>query len=87
VAEHLRRAIREHHFERQLRELISDVVVADQFVEAAEFLLVRDPEIGSQIEPGSAIWVLPMAPIEGAQISLYYTFDESTVWLLSIARV
>jgi len=28
-----------------------------------------------------------MAPIEGKQISLYYTFDESTVWLLSIARL
>lgn len=63
------------------------MVAADQFVEAAEFLLVRDPKIGSQIEPGSAIWVLPMAPIENAQISLYYTFDDSTVWLLSISRI
>jgi hypothetical protein len=87
VAEYLRRVIREHRFERELRTLIADAIAADQFVEAAEFLLVRDPEVGFQLEPGSPIWFLPMAPIEDAQVSLYYTFDDSTVWLLSIARI
>ena len=87
MAEHLRRVIREHRFERELRALIHDAIGADKFVEAAEFLLVRDPEIGFELEPGSLIWFLPMAPIEDAQVSLYYTFDESTVWLLSIARI
>jgi hypothetical protein len=87
VAEHLRRVIREHRFERELRALIGDVISADQFVEGAEWLLVRNPHIGSQIEPNSSVWFLPMAPIEGAQVSLYYAFDDSTVWLLSIARV
>lgn len=87
MAEYLRRVIREHRFERELRALIADAITADQFVEAAEFLLVRDPEIGFQLEPGSHIWFLPMALIEDAQVSLYYTFDASTVWLLSIARI
>jgi hypothetical protein len=87
VAEHLRRVIREHRFEEELRALIGDVISADEFVEGAEWLLARDPLIGLQIQSNSPVWFLPMAPIEGAQISLYYTFDESTVWLLSIARV
>ncbi len=67
--------------------LVSDAVAADQFVEAAEFLLARDPEVGSQFASGSAVWFVPMAPIGDTQVSLYYTFDESTVWLLSIARI
>ena len=86
MAEHLRSVIREHRFERELDELIKDAVAADQFVEAAEFLLARDPEIGFRIEPDSSVWFLAMAPIADEQISLYYTFDETTVWLLSIGR-
>lgn len=87
MADHLRRVIWEHRFERELQALIADAADADRFVEGAEFLLARDPEIGFQLEPGSVIWFLPMAPINGKQVSLYYTFDEETVWLLSIARV
>jgi hypothetical protein len=81
------RVVREHRFERELRVLIAHAIAADEFVEAAEFFLLRDPEIGSQISRGSPVWFLPMAPIQGAQISLYYTFDDSTVWLLSIGRI
>ena len=87
MAEHLRRVIREHRFERELGALIGDVISADEFVEGAEWLLARDPLIGLQIESNSPVWFLSMGPIEGAQISLYYAFDESTVWLLSIARL
>jgi hypothetical protein len=46
VADHLRRVIREHRFERELEALIANAADADRFVEGAEFLLVRDPEIG-----------------------------------------
>jgi len=28
-----------------------------------------------------------MALVEGAQVVLYYTFDNKTVWLLSITRI
>ncbi len=87
MADRLRRVIREHRFERELRALIADAIDADRFVEGAEFLLVRDPEVGFQLEPGSDIWFLPMTPINGEQVSLYYMFDEETVSLLSIAQV
>lgn len=80
-----RQVIRERSFERDLRALIQDAREADDFVEAAEFVLARDPEIGSPLDDG--IWFLPMAPLGEEQVALYYTFDESTVTLLAIASV
>jgi hypothetical protein len=86
MPEHIRQVIRELRFEHELRDLIGEAIPADQFVEAAEFLLARDPLIGSPTEdPG--VWAMPMGLIEETQIALYYAFDDSTVWLLSIARV
>lgn len=76
---------RERSFERQLRALIEDAREAGDFVEGAEFILARDPKIGSPVDDG--IWFLPMAPIGRVQIALYYTFDDSTVTLLAIAIV
>ena len=80
-----REVIREHRFERELRHLIRENRAADDFVSAAEIVLAHNPEIGSQVS--EKVWFLPMSSIGDAQVSLYYTFDESTVWLLSIARV
>ena len=87
MAEHIRQVIRERRFEHELRALIGEAIPADQFVEAAEFLLAHDPLIGLPVDDEQTVYFLPMAPIEGEQISLYYTFDEATVWLLSIGRV
>jgi hypothetical protein len=85
VPELPRQVIRERSFERELRALIQDAREADDFVEAAEFVLARDPEIGSLLD--GEIWFLPMAPIGHAEIALYYMFDESTVTLLAIANI
>lgn len=68
-----------------MRALIQDAREADDFVEGAEFVLARDPEVGSPL--GEGIWFLPMAPIGGVQVALYYTFDDSMVTLLAIASV
>ncbi len=80
-----RQVIRERSFERQLCALIEDAREADVFVESAEFILARDPKIGSPVDDD--IWFLPMAPVGTAQVALYYTFDDSTVTLLAIASV
>lgn len=82
-----RQVIRDHRFERELRSLIQDAREADEFVEGAEFNLARDPESGQRVSPNSKILGLPMALLDGAQIALYYWFDDTTVTLLSIARV
>lgn len=87
MGENIREVVREPRFERELRHLIREAIPADEFVEAAEYLLARDPLIGSLVAEDASVYFLPMAPVEGRQISLYYTFDELTVWLLSIAEV
>jgi hypothetical protein len=86
MPEFIRQVIREPRFEEELRGLIAEAIPADQFVEAAEFLIARDPLIGSQTED-PRVCAIPMALLEGAQVVLYYTFDDSTVWLLSITRI
>lgn len=86
MPEYIRQVVREGRFEDELRALIAEAIAADQFVEAAEFLIARDPLIGSQTED-PRVWAVPMALVEGAQVVLYYTFDDSTVWLLSITRI
>jgi len=80
MPEFIRQVIREPRFEEELRRLIAKAIAADQFVEAAEFLIARDPLIGSQTED-PRVWAMAMALLEGAQVVLYYTFDDSTVWV------
>lgn len=80
-----RQVIREHRFERELRGLIRDAREADDFVEAAEFVLARNPAIGSQLT--EELWFLPLTLMGDVQPALYYAFDDSTVWLLSMGRV
>ncbi len=54
VAELPHRVLREHPFEDELSALrVGGPREADDFVEAAEFSLARDPELGLQISPGS----------------------------------
>jgi len=86
MPEFIRQVIRKPRFEEELRRLIAKAIAADQFVEAAEFLIARDPLIESQTED-PRVWAMAMALLEGAQVVLYYTFDDSTVWLLSIIRI
>ena len=86
MPDYIRQVVRESRFEYELRALIAEAIAADQFVEAAEFLIARDPLTGSQTED-PCIWAMPMALVEGAQVVLYYAFDDTTVWLLSITRI
>jgi hypothetical protein len=52
VPELPRQVIRERSFEHGLRALIQNTREADEFVEGAEFVLARDPEIGSPLDNG-----------------------------------
>ena len=76
--------IHEHEFEEQLAALIPDEEWADDFTAAAEDLLSREPQSGRLASPKLGIWALPMFPVRGRQVTLYYTFDECAVTLLSI---
>ena len=76
--------IREHEFEEQLAALIADAEGADEFTAAAEDLLSREPRSGRLASAKYGIWALPMFPVDERQVTLYYTFDEQTLTLLSI---
>ena len=84
MPEYFREVVREEAFEDELHVLIGDSRAADEFVEAAEFVLARNPEAGLMAPDAEPVWFMPMAPIEGRQIALYYVFDETTVYLLGI---
>ena len=84
MARRLRSVVREHLFEDGLRELIPDRIAADEFTNAAELVLARDPLIGEPIALGSSVWGLPMATVRNEQVTLYYTFSETTVFFLAI---
>lgn len=79
-----RNVVREHLFDEQLSALIRDGEDADEFTAAAETVLARDPFYGSPVAAGSAVWQLPMPPIDARSVSIFYTFDEQTVTLLAI---
>jgi len=79
----LREIVKEPQFEDELRELESDQLRADEFVEGAEFVLSRNPEYGTHI--GKHVWFLPMWSVsKGKSVSLYYAFDNDRVFLLSL---
>jgi hypothetical protein len=53
MAKSPRSVIREHHFEKDLAEIIGDVEAADDFAAGAEWLLAQNPEIGFPIAEDS----------------------------------
>jgi hypothetical protein len=79
-----REIIREHEFDEQLHALIPDVEAADEFTAAAEVLLARHPADGTPATANESIWYLPMAPVRGRRVSLFYSFDERAVYFLAL---
>ena len=79
-----RSIVRAHLFEEGLAKLIPDAEEADDFVMAAEYVLSKSPHAGLPVTPKATVWRLPMMPLGGEQISLYYTFDSETVNFLAI---
>lgn len=75
-------------FDEQLDNLIPDVRRADEFIEAAEWTLSRNPREGSRVGPAASVWFLPMEEIPGLPlVVLYYCFDDHYVWFMCIEIV
>ena len=79
-----RTIVREHEFDEQVRALIGDMEEADNFTAGAEDLLARHPESGMPAAQDNSVWYLAMSPVRGRRVSLFYSFDESTVVFLAI---
>jgi hypothetical protein len=80
----MREVIREADFEEQVAALIPDIEKADLFMAAAEELLAREPRDGLPASKDGSVWYLPMSPIRGKTVALYYTFDVTAVTLIAI---
>ena len=81
----MRGIVKELRFEQDLAGIEPDARRADDFVEAAEWALGRDPMRGNPVMPESCVWFLAMNDVPDApSLILYYTFDEERVHLLSI---
>jgi hypothetical protein len=76
--------IREHEFEDQLYRLIPNFEEADEFVNGAEYTLAMNPECGMPATKDGSVWYLPMCPVRGRRVSLFYDFDGQTVNFLAI---
>ena len=86
MTDNIRTIIRSHQFEDELKKIEKEAKRADEFVEGAEFVLCREPTIGTQIG-NTHVWFLPVA--QSATVSpvvLYYTFDDDRVIFLSITE-
>jgi hypothetical protein len=79
-----RQIVKEHEFEEQLSRLIIDPELAQSFIDGAEEILAKEPTLGMPVSPNGKVWYLPMAPVEGRRVSLFYAFDEQEVILLWI---
>jgi hypothetical protein len=78
----IRTIIRDHRFELEMDYIEPNVRRADEFMEGAEEILSRDPEVGCQLND-SRVW---FACGHTVDVALYYTFDADHVYLLSIKR-
>ncbi len=77
--------IYDKRFERELREIEPDAPRADAFVDYAVQMLSRNPYMGTQIDPESPVWFLPMRQSAAeTPVVLYYCFDDERVWFMSI---
>ena len=77
----------EHRFERELARIEPNTRRADEFLEGAIEILATNPFYGTQLDPGSAVWFLPIADIPSLpKLWLYYSFDDDNVILLSIEK-
>ncbi len=75
----MREIVHEHSFDREIKDLGGK---AYEFMEAIEMVLSRDPQCGHHLGK-SHVWFLAGHTIP---LVIYYTFDENSVYLLSMQR-
>ena len=82
----LRAVIQSHRFEQEMAAIEARVERSDQFLEGAEWYLVRCPEVEMQLG-NSHVWFLPTEELVAMEpLMIYYTFNDDRVVLLSIEK-
>lgn len=72
--------LRDEGFEPTLQPLFSDWLDAESYIAGAEEILALDATVGMPL--GDGTWILPMAPVRGAEIWLYYIMYDTVVVLM-----
>jgi hypothetical protein len=85
VDQQRRSVVWDEDFGEQLARIIPEAIRADEFVAIAEEVLSIDPTLGTPADIATGIWLLPMAPVDNRQVTLYYTFDARAVVFLFIS--
>lgn len=81
----LRDVVQEPEFSAALAALQPNLRRADEFLRGVEFALARDPTCGTQVTTNPDIYMIVMNdPLGSKQHALFYVFNDSTVYLLSI---
>ena len=80
-----RTVVHEKRFSRELHQIEPNPHRANEITEGAEWVLSREPYAGIQLAPKSPVWFLPIG-LPGKKLGLYYTFDDETVYFLSISQ-
>lgn len=78
----MRRIIKELRFDEELSRIEGNPVAADSLIEAAEWALSRDPDLGIRIS-NSIVRGLLVTQC-GRRFVVYYVFDDDLVIFLSI---
>lgn len=82
-----REIVEEPRFIEELKAIEKDARKADEFVEAAKWVLSREPQNGDRLG-NTHVFSLPIAesPVVDPVV-LFYTFDANCVYFLSIRKV
>ena len=87
MAAQYRSVIYEHRFDADRARLRRGARRIDDFIDAAEWVLCRDPYQGIQI-PGTQVWALTSRnyAYRLRPIIIYYAFNADEVYFLSVER-
>jgi len=81
-----RTIVESKQYSRELRQVESNPIAADDIVDGAKWVLARDPYRGEQLGPRSTVWFLAIDPPKARPVGLYYAFDDNSVHFLSITQ-
>lgn len=81
----MRGIVRTEQFERELLLVEPDVSRSDEFLDGVEWLLSRDPTVGTSLN--DAVWSIDTSEFALiTPMTLYYTFDDERVFFLALRR-
>ena len=80
----MRKIVCEARFDEELGSLAVGFRRADELIAGVKWVPARNPEFGTRISVRDDIWVVPSIDVFEQPLVIYYTFNDTHVYLLSI---